>query len=209
MRASCWRGWFGVCPGHSSGRVYFVCVPPLLREFSVFYRRTLEGAEAPIELEAELEQTRRYLTIERARFGDDRIVYTQDVEPGCEIIKVPAFIVQPIVENAVRHAMRDEGPLQIDVQVATDGDDVLIAVADDGVGMDEQVAERLLADNAPQKSGKGTGIALRNVADRIELFYGKGSGVEIMSKVGAGTSVTLRLVGVAPLDDWDDDEDDE
>ena len=181
----------------------------LLREFSVFYRRTLEGTEAPIELEAELEQTRRYLTIERARFGDDRIVYTQDVEPGCEIIKVPAFIVQPIVENAVRHAMRDEGPLQIDVQVATDGDDVLIAVADDGVGMDEQVAERLLADNAPQKSGKGTGIALRNVADRIELFYGKGSGVEIMSKVGAGTSVTLRLVGVAPLDDWDDDEDDE
>ena len=172
----------------------------LLREFSVFYRRTLEGTEAPIELAAELDQTRRYLTIERARFGDDRIVLTEDVEPGCEAIKVPAFIVQPIVENAVRHAMREEGALHIDVQVATDGDDVLIAVADDGVGMDEEVADLLLSEEgtAPKGSSKGTGIALRNVADRIELFYGEGSGVEVMSKVGSGTCVTLRLVGVAP-----------
>ncbi len=182
----------------------------LLREFSVFYRRTLEGTEAPITLADELEQTRRYLTIERARFGDDRILWTEHVEPGCGDIKVPAFIVQPIVENAVRHAMREEGPLHIDVQVATDGEDVLIAIADDGVGMDEDVAERLLSEDsaAPSGNSKGTGIALRNVADRVELFYGEGSGIEVMSKVGAGTCVTLRLVGVAPLPDIDDDEDD-
>ena len=186
----------------------------LLREFSVFYRRTLEGTEAPIRLSDELEQTRRYLTIERARFGEDRILLTEHVEDGCEDIKVPAFIVQPIVENAVRHAMREEGPLHIDVQVARDGEDVLIAIADDGVGMGEEVAERLLseADHTPSDSPKGTGIALRNVADRVELFYGEGSGVEIMSKVGAGTCVTLRLVGVAPTqdqtspDEWDESE---
>ncbi len=181
----------------------------LLREFSVFYRRTLEGTEAPIRLADELEQTRRYLIIERARFGDERIVLTEDVQPGCEDIKVPAFIVQPIVENAVRHAMREEGPLHIDVQVATDGDDVLIAIADDGVGMDEAVAMRLLSADATVRNAdgsKGTGIALRNVADRVELFYGEGSGVEIMSKVGSGTCVTLRLVGVAPLtvEEWDE-----
>jgi len=192
----------------------------LLREFSIFYRRTLEGTEAPIALEAELDQTRRYLNIERARFGNERIVLTEDVESGCEQVKVPAFIVQPIVENAVRHAMREEGPLHIDVQVATDNEDVLIAVADDGVGMDEEVARELLAQSErpqPVGSTKGTGIALRNVADRIELFYGEGSGIEIMSKVGSGTCVTLRLVGVAPSttsseqveeedDDWEDDE---
>ena len=187
----------------------------LLREFSIFYRRTLEGTEAPIRLEDELEQTRRYLTIERARFGDDRILWTDDVEEGCEDIKVPAFIIQPIVENSVRHAMREEGPLHIDVQVATDGEDVLIAVADDGVGMDEEVARRMLSDESagsPTGSSKGTGIALRNVADRVELFYGEGSGVEIMSKVGSGTCVTLRLVGVAPKatsissDEWDEEE---
>ena len=175
----------------------------VLREFSSFYRRTLESSsQTLIPLSEELEQTRRYLAIEKARFGSDRIVLTEHVEPGCGSIKVPAFIVQPIVENAVRHAMRDEGPLHIDVQAVFDGGDVLLAVVDDGNGMDESVAERLLDGSSQSASGaaKGTGIALRNVAERIERFYGVGSGVEIMSKVGEGTSVTLRLVGAAPSD---------
>ena len=173
----------------------------VLREFSSFYRRTLESSsKSLIPLFEELEQTRRYLTIEKARFGEDRIVETEAVEEGCGEVMVPGFIVQPIVENAVRHAMRDEGPLRIDIQVVRDGDDVMLAVVDDGNGMDESVAERLLEGSSQNSSSesKGTGIALRNVAERIERFYGKGSGVEIMSKVGEGTSVTLRLKGAAP-----------
>lgn len=129
-------------------------------------------------------------------------------------IPVPGFLIQPIVENSVRHAMRDEGTLHIDVQVVTDGDDVMIAVADDGLGMDEDVAKRLvdasnrLAENTRESvlgagsSGKGSaqgaGIALSNVAERVEHFYGVGSGVEIMSKPGEGTVVTLRLVNASP-----------
>jgi two-component system sensor histidine kinase LytS len=172
----------------------------VLREFSSFYRRTLESSsQTLIPLSEELEQTRRYLTIERARFGEDRIVETESLEEGCGDVKVPGFIVQPIVENAVRHAMRDDGPLHIDVQAVFDGDDVMLAVVDDGNGMDESVAERLLegSSQSSSSSDKGTGIALRNVAERIERFYGRGSGVEIMSKVGVGTSVTLRLGGAA------------
>ncbi|MDM8270872.1 GAF domain-containing sensor histidine kinase [Thermophilibacter provencensis] len=171
----------------------------LLREFSAFYRSTLESSEKTlISLSQELEQTRRYLKIEKARFGENRIVESEHMEPGCEDLPVPSFLVQPIVENAVRHAMRDEGALHVDVQVATDGDDILIAVADDGLGMDKDVADRLLAEATEQheQSGggsRGTGMALRNVADRIERFYGQGSGVEIVSKPGEGTCVTLRL----------------
>ena len=175
----------------------------VLREFSSFYRRTLESSsQTLIPLSEELEQTRRYLAIEKARFGEERIVETETLEPGCADVMVPGFIVQPIVENAVRHAMRDEGPLHIDVQAVFDGGDVLLAVVDDGNGMDESVAERLLDGSSQSASGaaKGTGIALRNVAERIERFYGVASGVEIMSKVGEGTSVTLRLVGAAPSD---------
>ena len=170
----------------------------LLREFSVFYRRTLEGAESNIPLIRELEQVRRYLKIERARFGDDRIVESEYVERGLEEVPVPSFLIQPIVENAVRHAMRDEGPLHIDIHVGSDGGDVLIAVLDDGLGMDEDVAERLLhGDGKTTAGGKGTGIALRNVAERVERYYGVGSGIEIMSKPGEGTSVTLRLANAA------------
>ena len=171
----------------------------LLREFSTFYRRTLESSEKTvIPLSQELEQTRRYLKIEKARFGEDRIVESEHVEEGCDELPVPSFLVQPIVENAVRHAMRDEGALHVDVQVATDGDDILIAVADDGLGMDKDVADRLLADATEPRQqaaggSRGAGMALRNVAERLERFYGVGSGVEIVSKPGEGTCVTLRL----------------
>lgn len=173
----------------------------LLREFAIFYRRTLESSQSMIKLSDELAQTRRYLSIEKARFGDERIVFTETIEPGCGNVQVPGFIIQPIVENAVRHAMRDDGsPLHIDVQVASDEEDLMIAVIDDGFGMNEAVAEKLLEGSSQNssKSQKGTGIALRNVAERLERYYGEGSGVEIMSKVGMGTAVTLRLVGANP-----------
>lgn len=170
----------------------------VLRAFSMFYRRTLESSEKTlIPLEQELEQTRRYLTIEKARFGESRIVESEHVEPGCEALPVPSFLVQPIVENAVRHAMRDTGPLNIDIHVAADGDDILIAVADDGLGMTQEVADRLLEKPATMGASgqKGTGMALRNVAERIERFFDAGSGVEVVSKPGEGTCVTLKLVG--------------
>ncbi len=90
----------------------------LLREFAGLYRRTLESSpDALIPLSQELTQVRSYLTIEKARFGEKRIIESEHVEAGCEDILVPSFLVQPIVENAVRHAMRDEGPLHIDVHV--------------------------------------------------------------------------------------------
>ena len=127
------------------------------------------------------------------------------MEEGLGEVLVPSFLVQPIVENSVRHAMRDEGPLNIDVHVATDGRDVLIAVADDGLGMDDEVAERLLAQAQTMRGDEaGTGIALRNVAERIERFYGVGSGIEVMSKLGEGTVVTLRLANAVPPDMLDD-----
>jgi two-component system sensor histidine kinase LytS len=171
----------------------------LLRDFSVFYRRTLESSESRITLAQELEQTRRYLTIEKARFGEDRILESEYVEAGLEKVMVPSFLVQPIVENSVRHAMRDEGPLHIDVHATIDGQDVLLAVADDGLGMDEDAKKRLLeqADMSRGRSG-GTGIALRNVAERVERFYGVGSGIEIMSRLGEGTVITLRLADAVP-----------
>lgn len=175
----------------------------LLREFAVFYRQTLESSDQLIPLSRELEQTRRYLRFEHARFGEDRIRESEHIAPGCGDVLVPSFIVQPVVENAVRHAMRDDGPLNIDIRADADGDDMLIAVADDGLGMDEATRKSLLAsincrhDGTCSKDEKGTGIALRNVSERLERFYGYGSGLDIMSKPGEGTCVTMRLARTA------------
>lgn len=167
----------------------------LLRDFSSFYRHTLESSQTLIPLSEELQQTRRYLQIEKARFGEDRIIENERIAPNCADILVPGFMVQPIVENAVRHAMKDDEPLHIDVLAVVDDCDVLISVCDDGLGMDPKTADRLLQSTKTSiaHDPRGTGIALRNVAERIERFYGAGSGVEIVSKLGEGTCVTLRL----------------
>jgi len=164
----------------------------LLREFATFYRRTLESSQDLISIELELNQTMRYLGFERARFGAEKIQLTSYVEPGLEQLSVPAFIVQPIVENAVGHAMRPEGdPLHIHIEVVRREEDVVISVADDGVGMDTTVR-----DGAVQKgSSKGAGIALKNVNERLRSCFGAGSGIHIESTLGVGTTVYLTLAG--------------
>ena len=167
----------------------------LLREFAVFYRETLENSDELIPMERELQQTSRYLQFEHARFGDDRIIEARHVEEGCENVPVPAFVIQPIVENAVRHAMREDEPLHIDIYVLSEDDDVLISVSDDGVGMPQSVADTLIEDAGA--SEEGTGIALRNITARIKQFYGPGSDVEIVSRENVGTCVTMRLAGAA------------
>jgi two-component system sensor histidine kinase LytS len=85
----------------------------LLREFASFYRRTLENSEELITLDRELEYVRRYLTFERARFGEERIRVTEDVDASALEVQVPAFVLQPLVENAVQHGIRPDGPLHI------------------------------------------------------------------------------------------------
>ncbi len=164
----------------------------LLREFAIFYRRTLESSQDLITIELELQQTLRYLGFERARFGADQIQLTHFVEPGLEKLAVPAFIIQPIVENAVGHAMRPTGePLHIDINVKAETNDVVISVADDGVGMES--TER---DKAVNKgNSKGAGIALKNVDDRLRSCFSAESGIRIESELDVGTTVKLVLGG--------------
>lgn len=170
----------------------------LLREFSVFFRQTIENSESKITIEKELEQTDRYLQFEYARFGANRISLRFDVDARCSQVLVPAFIVQPLVENAIRHAMSDEAVLHIDIYVRKEHNHCFISVVDDGLGMDSKSLE-LLADashRSDESKSKGCGVALRNVARRIEKFYGAGSGIEIASRKNEGTRVTLKLAQV-------------
>ncbi len=161
----------------------------LLREFAIFYRRTLENSEDFIELARELDQTSRYFNFEVARFGEDRLTLEIDVEEGLESMMVPAFMVQPLVENAVRHAMPPEGRLTVRVAVWRQGDDVTIEVSDDGVGMDAEQNRRLLAS----KSSKGLGIAMKNINERLRGNFGTESHMDIDSQLGNGTCVRMFL----------------
>ena len=161
----------------------------MLREFAVYYRRLLENAEDLIELSAEVEQTERYLMFQRARFGEDSITMNIDIEDGLEELRVPSFILQPLVENCVGHARRVDAPLTIEVRAWQASASVIITVADDGVGIPPERLDTLLDGD----SDTGLGIALRNVNARLKACFGTVSGLYIESEVDVGTTVYLSL----------------
>lgn len=161
----------------------------LLREFATFYRRTLEDSSDLIALSRELDQTQRYLRFEIARFGEDRLQMITEVPDDLANMLIPAFMLQPLVENAVKHAMPSKGCLHISVVAYLRADDLIIDVADDGVGMSEERRQNIM-DAASQT---GLGVAVRNINDRIRGYYGPGSHMEVTSKPNEGTTVTLVL----------------
>lgn len=161
----------------------------LLREFASFYRRTLEDNEGPIPLRQELDYALTYLRFEQARFGD-RLVVEEAFEEPVLGIGVPAFMLQPLVENSVQHGMRAEGPLTLRITGERERRTVRIRVIDDGTGIRTEDLPRVLEPGF----GKGLGIALKNVDDRLKGHFGPGSGLEVSSVWGQGTTVTMTIV---------------
>lgn len=161
----------------------------LLREFAAFYRRTLESSEDLVPLDKELEYARTYLMFERARFGD-RIRVHEDIEADARGFRVPAFILQPLVENCVQHGMRQRGALEITLEARLEYDALHLRITDDGVGIP--------ADRLPSVlelgTGRGLGIALKNVDDRLKGRFGQGSGIAIASVEDEGTTVTVTVM---------------
>ena len=165
----------------------------LLREFATFYRKTLENEGDLIELSKEVEQTQRYFTFEIARFGDDMLELDVDIPEEAENILIPAFIIQPIVENSVQHARPADRKLTVCVRAYLEGADLYIIVQDNGVGMSEQVRQNIMH----AKSDTGLGIAIRNIKERVTGYFGPESSMNFESTLGKGTMVTLFLKGAA------------
>lgn len=161
----------------------------LLREFATFYRRTLEDSSDLISLSRELDQTKRYLRFEIARFGEERLQFRDEIDEKLTEMLVPAFMIQPLVENAVRHAMPSEGQLTITVKAHAQEENLIIEIIDDGVGMSDEKLQNIMNTSATQ----GLGIAVRNINDRISGYYGPDSYMHVDSQEGVGTTVTLML----------------
>jgi two-component system sensor histidine kinase LytS len=106
---------------------------------------------------------------------------------------VPAFVLQPIVENAVQHGIRPSGPLHIRLAARRRDDAVLIEVDDDGRGIPAADLPHVLDPGF----GRGLGIALKNVDDRLKGHFGPDSGISVNSTEGQGTTVTLTLATTA------------
>lgn len=149
---------------------------------SNMFKLSLNNGEKLITIRKELEMVQSYITIQKVRF-EDRIRVITSVEEGILDLKIVKFILQPLVENAINHgiAHKDDGGI-ITIQIRRKENDILITVEDNGIGFETH--------DIPIPSH---GYAVRNIDDRLKLYYGADYGVQITSVPGQGTTAFVRL----------------
>jgi two-component system LytT family sensor kinase len=168
----------------------------LILEFADFTRYSFRAAGQYTTLSDELKNIDRYLTLERARFGEALTVRLQ-VAPEMLNVVVPFLALQPLVENAVRHGLAGRGGGMVEIVARDEGPDCVITVEDDGVGMDPDALRSgsadALADGAPDTSGNSAHVGLTNVDHRLRAAFGNDYGLVVETAVGAGTKVIMRV----------------
>ncbi|MDG9703986.1 histidine kinase [Streptomyces sp. DH37] len=161
----------------------------LLTDFADYLRYSFSTAGDYVTVADELQATQTYLELQRARF-DDRMEITVRMAPEILPVAIPFLVVQPIVENAVRHGLEKKaGPGHISVSGFGEGPLCVIEIEDDGAGMEPDLARAILAGVGPP--AKNVGLA--NVDRRLRTVYGPEYGLVIETAPGNGTKVTIRV----------------
>ncbi len=167
----------------------------LLNDFADYLRYSFSSQGDYATVAAELQATQTYLELQRARF-DDRMEITVRMAPEILPVSVPFLVVQPIVENAVRHGLEPRpGKGSITVSGFGEGPLCVIVVEDDGVGMDPELARDILAGQwqRPAAEDIAGSVGLANVDQRLRTVYGPEYGLVIETAPGQGTKVVIRV----------------
>jgi two-component system, LytTR family, sensor kinase len=160
----------------------------LILEFAEFTRYSFRAHGDFTTLAEELRSIDRYLTIERARFGD-RLQVRLQIAPEVLPVGLPFLCLQPLVENAVRHGLsRKPGVGMVSIEASDAGAECRITVEDDGVGMDPTVFAR---DGAESDDGQHVGLS--NVDERLRNVFGDHFGLVVETAPGEGTKVSMRV----------------
>ena len=164
----------------------------MVNSLSAFFRISLSKGKDIIPLRDEINHVKSYLQIQHIRYSDI-LNYEIDIDPGLEDALVPKLILQPLVENALYHGIKNRrGVGTIRITGRHEGDDLVLKVRDNGAGMD---SEQLRALQAGVYEDRHTGLGLVNVHKRVRLYCGEGYGLSFESKKDEGTTVTVRLPG--------------
>lgn len=166
----------------------------LLKRLSDLLRYNLYNTRDQVLLKEELEVLRSYMYIQESRFRD-RLLFWVECDAALDLVRIPSFTLQPLVENAISHgiASRQEGGL-VRVKIAQKNGWVRIAVTDNGVGIEPERLQKLRdgSEAAKGQERKHSGIGINNVRNRLLLLYPEGQ-FRIFSKKGWGTSIVLRF----------------
>ncbi|MGO4546059.1 sensor histidine kinase [Paenibacillus sp. 2TAB23] len=157
-------------------------------------RLSLNQGKEITTLRREIEQVKAYVLIEQARMGKAvRILYAcEDASMDLPFLRL---LLQPLIENAIQHSVRDDfdkGKIMITSRV--EQEDIVIELADNGKGIPDSVLEELekLEEPTAAFSQSRRGVGLRNVNDRLKLYFGEAYKLKIETAPGAGTKITLR-----------------
>ena len=169
----------------------------LILEFAEFTRYSFRAHGEFTTLAEELRSIDRYLTIERARFGD-RLQVRLQIAPEVLPVTLPFLCLQPLVENAVRHGLsRKPGTGMVSIEARDAGAECHITVEDDGVGMDPTTLTAGIAELARGTGDPGddTGqhVGLSNVDERLRSVFGDRFGLVVETGLGSGTKVSMRV----------------
>jgi two-component system LytT family sensor kinase len=164
----------------------------LIVKLANILRRMLREHDAFVPFREELATTEDYLSIEVVRFGAEKLRVVKEVDPSTLEIPVPTMLLQPLVENSIKHGLepRIAGGI-ITLRSRLENQRLVIEVEDDGVG---------IAPGRAHSSGvlRGTGIGMKNVRERLQVLYGDAAQFDILSQPGRGTKVILAFPAQFP-----------
>ncbi|MFF2484633.1 sensor histidine kinase [Paenibacillus sp. NPDC058071] len=173
-------------------------ISDMVVSLSQVFRLSLNSGNHDIELAQEIELVRHYLFLQQKRYTN-RLHFEIETNEALKHFQMPKLLLQPLVENAIVHAIElAEHPVNIHLRAYTDKDWIVLEVADNGPGIPkETLAEIRQALAAPaaslrSSSSGGSGMALSNIKERLSLYYEQ-SAFEIESKEGIGTRVQIRI----------------
>lgn len=159
----------------------------LTKSLAAFFRLSLNSGRELVSVADELDHMRQYLYIQKERYGD-KLNYEIGEADELSDYTVPKIILQPVVENSIYHGIKPiDGPGYVTVTVKEMGKRLIFTVADNGVGFDPEEPQ------TGKRKGKGS-VGLKNVDERLKLYYGPDYGVQIDSSPGKGCTVYL-IVG--------------
>lgn len=168
-------------------------VVPMTEALAKLFRISLNKGNEFITIRDELEHVRNYLVIQSMRY-EDKFSYSIVAADEVMNYKTVKLIIQPIVENSIYHGIKlKKQKGNIVITVMSRDQDILIRVSDDGAGMSEATCREILTKDSHFENTSGSGIGVKNVNERIRLYFGPDYGLTYESREGKGTTVTIRL----------------
>lgn len=166
----------------------------MIVNLSKILRKSLNWNGEIVLLSEEMDFVKNYLDIQKCRFKE-KLSYSIEISVELTEIKIPKFIIQPIVENAIKHGLeKKRGKGRLLITASKSEENIIIMVRDDGIGIENEVLEKIRNElNNGNVIKKNENIGIKNVNDRISLLYGKNYGIKIESIKGEGTTVYLMI----------------